>query len=625
MRHRQLFVAASLIALGYAGAAAAFSAQPPQDIEIGALINGEITADDQFIGGEDMSDDAPLVEAPLHHYDHFQFQARAGQRIEIIMRSADFDTYLELSRDGEWLASDDDGLGEGTNSRLRFTAPEDGTYYLVARSLFAEQNLGTYTLTVNERPPAPPAPEPTPIRLGQVVEGELGDGDPESAEGPLYDAYRFRLGAGEQRLITQRSDAIDTLLRVGREDRSGGFEELAMNDDYAGSLNSSLVFTAPETGVYVVRATAFSASQGPYTLTFDMPPPPAEVTPIAIGQTREGELTEDDPENFSGRRHDAWGFSAQAGQRLELRMSSEVFDTYLVLGREGPEGFQILSEDDDGAGEGTNSRIVWTVEEAGDYIIHARAWAMEGAGPYSLSLGEIAPPPPPAALAFGETIQGEITDEDGDTGDGRRADLFVFSGVAGQRIQSIMRSGDFDTYLEIGHAEGEFSPLASDDDGLGEGLDSRLNFTLPADGAYVLRAGPLGPSGRGLYALQLTDRGPEPALGSILIGETARGALSEADSIAEDGSYYDAWRFHARDGDKLRLTMISNEFDAFLALGTQDAAGVFTLIASDDDSLSDTNALLEHTISGDGWYVVRASSYGPGRTGYYSLTVERQP
>ena len=41
------------------------------------------------------------------------------------------------------------------------------------------------------------------------------------------------------------------------------------------------------------------------------------------------------------------------------------------------------------------------------------------------------------------------------------------------------------------HADGEFEALASDDDGLAEGTDSRLNFTLPSDGNYVVRAMPL--------------------------------------------------------------------------------------------------------------------------------------
>lgn len=617
-RHRQLLGAVSLFALAAGGAAVAFTANPPQPIEIGAEIAGDISLDDPFLESE-------WDEGVGQRFDHYTFDARAGQRIEIIMRSDAFDTYLEIGRDGETLASDDDGLGEGVNSRLRFTAPADGAYYLIARPLFTEGAAGAYTLSVQERPPSAPAPDPTPVRIGDTIEGTLDAGDPESDRGPVYDSYSFRLREGEPIWITQTSDAFDTYLQIGRQSAGGVFEELAVNDDSGGGLNSGLLFTAPETSRFVVRATAYAQAEGPYVLSLSEPPPPTPVAPIAIGQTLEGDLADTDAETLDGRRHDAWGFHVEAGQRVSIEMRSDDFDTYLALGRDGPAGFESFAEDDDGLGEGLNSRLTWTFDEAGDYVIHARAFGEEGRGPYSLSLAEIAPPPPPTPIAFGETVQGEITGEDGETSDRRHSDAYAFTGAAGQRIQAIMRSGDFDSYLEIGSADGEFLALASDDDGLGEGLDSRLNFTLPEGGDYILRASPLGPDGRGLYALQLVDRGPEPAPGSILIGATARGTLSEADSIADDGSFFDAYRFYANEGDKLRLTMTSNEFDALLMLGTQEEGSMFELIASDDDGLSDTQAMIEQTIETTGWYVLRANSFGPGRTGYYSLTVERQP
>ena len=624
MRHRHLLAAVSLLALAGASAAAAFSAHPPQEIRIGDVIQGQITPDDQFIGGEDMRDDAPEVYGPLHHYDRFVFDARAGQRLEVILRSDDFDSYLELGMGEDFLQADDDGLGEGLHSRLRFTAPEDGRYHITARSLFPEEGLGNYTLSLQERPPAPPEPRPTPVRIGASIDGELGDNDPESERGEPYDVYSLRLRAGEQVLVQLSSLAFDAWLEVGRG-AGPAFEQLAMNDDFGGSLDSGVLFTAPSSGEYLIRASSFWDGQGAYTLSVQTPPPPAPVAALALGQSVNGELTEDDPLNLAGRRHDAWGFHAQAGQRIAVEMRSTSFDTYLVLGREGPGGFETLTEDDDGLGEGLNSRIVWTIEETGDYVIQARAFSESSVGAYSLSLNEIAPPPPPSPIAFGQTIQGEIDDNDGMAADGRRVDEYLFSGVAGQRIQAIMRSGDFDSYLEISHAGGEFVTLQADDDGLGEGLDSRLNYTLPSSGDYVLRAAPLGISGRGLYALQLVDRGPEPAPGSLIIGATARGMLEETDSIADDGSFYDAYRFRARAGDKLRMTMVSNEFDAMLFLGRQDGDGPFQLIASDDDSLSDTHSLIEHTIEADGWYVLRANSYAPNRTGYYTVTVERQP
>jgi hypothetical protein len=192
-------------------------------------------------------------------------------------------------------------------------------------------------------------------------------------------------------------------------------------------------------------------------------------------------------------------------------------------------------------------------------------------------------------------------------------------------VQAIMRSGDFDTYLQIGRAGAEFEALASDDDGLGEGTDSRLSYTLPDDGDYVLRVSPLGSEGEGLYALELLDRGPQPQPGSVLVGATARGILTETDATAADNSFFDAYRVTLKADEKLMITMVSNEVDSFLVVGRAQEGGAFEILGSDDDSLSDTHAKLEWTAPTDGVYEVRAGTFQQGQTGAYALNVEKQP
>ena len=80
-----------------------------------------------------------------------------------------------------------------------------------------------------------------------------------------------------------------------------------------------------------------------------------------------------------------------------------------------------------------------------------------------------------------------------------------------------------------------------------------------------------------------------------------------------------------KDGDKLVVTMVSNDFDAFLVLGQDQDDGSFEALESDDDSLSDTHAKLEWTAPDEGTYVIRAGSFGQAQTGAYALMVERQP
>ena len=95
-------------------------------------------------------------------------------------------------------------------------------------------------------------------------------------------------------------------------------------------------------------------------------------------------------------------------------------------------------------------------------------------------------------LAVGATVEGVI--EDGDqtqVEDSYRYDDYAVTARAGQRFEAILRSGAFDAYLEVFPADGTAAALASDDDGLGEGTDSRLRFTAPEAGTYILRARPL--------------------------------------------------------------------------------------------------------------------------------------
>ena len=609
MRRQTILAAASSLALVLAaGPVLAQSAGP---LRVGASVDGSI------------GDGDATAEDEAYRYDDYAVTVRAGERLEAVMRSAEFDTVLEMRVEdgtGEPLATDDDGLGEGTDSRLRFTAPAAGTYILRARNLSGLEG-GAYTLSLSERPPAPRAPRPSGLRLGQTVRGDLSARDPETDDGLPYDAFSFRARQGDRFAVALDSEAFDPVLRVGRME-DGAFAELAQNDDGPDSgLNSRLVFTAPDNGDYLIRVTPLNASaMGAYSLALQEGPPPVAADPIAIGATVQGELADGDGKTESGVFADAWRFEGREGQRVRIDMTSSDFDTYVELFDENRVS---LDQDDDGGPEGTDSRLTFTLPRTGAYVIEARAFS-ESTGAYSLSIAEVQPDRAPDAIAFGATLQGEIGEGDPRDDDDRGYDAFTFSGVEGQRIQAIMRSGDFDTFLQLGKADGEFSALASDDDGLMEGTDSRLNFTLPEDGDYVLRAMPLGADGKGLYALELIDRGPQPRPGSILLGSTAWGTLSETDATTETNSFYDAYRITLHKDEKLLITMVSNDLDSFVAIGRDKADGEFEILGSDDDGLSDTHARLEWTAPEDGTFEIRAGAYQQGQTGAYALAVEKQ-
>ncbi|MFW2342412.1 pre-peptidase C-terminal domain-containing protein [Brevundimonas sp.] len=584
--------------------------------DAGALVLGEGL--DASLEEGDSRDD---LGAP---YDSYTVTLVAGQRFEVEMRSDDFDAYLELYGPDmeEPVAVDDDSAGDGTDARLRYTATADGIYTVRARA-FSEGAMGPYNLIARERPPAPPEPEPVALALGQSLDGVIDDADPVDDQDVPFDAYRFAADAGERVIVTLTSDDFDTYLQVGHL-RDGVFEELAFNDDDGESLNSRLVFATPARGDYLIRVRPLSTSEsGAYVLSLQPAPPPPEAARLTIGDSVTGTIDPDTPVNDEGYRARLYRFDGREGQRIDIRLEAEDFDTYLVLYRDdGPPPTRLDDNDDS---DGTNSRLTRTLEGSGTYVIEVRGFSQTVEGDYTLSLAEIAPERPPVPIAFGAVQEGVIDDKDPLDGQDRNYDSFRFTGVEGSRVQVIARSGDFDTFLRLGSADGEFEALATDDDGLGEGTDSRLNFTIPEDGDYVIRLSPLSEGNEGLYSLELIDRGPAPVPGSILVGATARGTLGEADAAAGDGSYFDAYRIHAKAGETLVITMVSNAFDAFVIVGREKDGNDIEVLASDDDGLSDTHARLEWEVPDDGVYVIRAGSYGQSETGAYALKVERKP
>lgn len=611
MRRSSFAITVSVIALFTAGQALAQEAAP---LRLGQSVTGSLTAEDTRVDNE---------EVGQFVYDTYSVRLRGGQRVEATLRAASFDAYLEAfeSDATDAFAMDDDGLGEGTDSRMRFVAPASGTYLIRARTLSGLEG-GDYTLQINERAAPPRAPRPTGLRIGEEIDGRIADTDPVNDDDALYDAYSFRAREGQRYAISLNSDDFDTIVRVGSA--RGEFTEIASNDDSgAGGLNSYLIFTAPASGDFIVRAAALDGTtNGAYTIKVDEAAPAAPRNPIAFGETVEGNLGSH--RNDFGVPAEIYTFHATTGQRIIATMSSDSFDTFLELFAERAQdagGRYSVDSDDDGAGEGTNSRLTYTFYEDGDYALEARAFSGEGEGAFTLTFEEAPPLPEPAALAMGATVQGEIVDGDATDDENRGYDAYRFTGVAGNRVQAIMRSGDFDTYLQVGTADGEFYATAEDDDGLGEGTDSRLNYIVPTDGDYIIRALPLSSDSTGLYSLELIDRGPQPLPGSILVGATARGTLTEDDGLTEDGSYYDAYKVTLKAGEKLRLTMVSNAFDAYLDVGQEDEGGVFTSVVSDDDGLSDTHAKIEWSVEEDGAYVIRARSFASGQEGAYALTI----
>ena len=212
--------------------------------------------------------------------DLFSVALVAGESLLTTVRAqamgSGLDSYLRLfSAAGLQLAFNDDAAGS-MDSVLTFVASATGTYYVgvsgYGNSAYAPLtgagavagSTGAYEVTMARRT-APLEPNDslvqatavTPVAGAARFEAVIGDGAYGSGD---VDLFRVLLAAGQQLTadIAARTtgSALDSYLRVF--DATG--RELASNDDFGGSLDSDLTFTAATTGTYFVGVSGYGNS-----------------------------------------------------------------------------------------------------------------------------------------------------------------------------------------------------------------------------------------------------------------------------------------------------------------------------------------------------------------------------
>lgn len=101
-----------------------------------------------------------------------------------------------------------------------------------------------------------------------------------------------------------------------------------------------------------------------------------------------------------------------------------------------------------------------------------------------------------------------------------------------------------------------------------------------------------------------------------LNGTPINEALETTDNyLVEDNSYFDSYSFTGRAGQRVTITMSSQQVDAYLILF--DPSG--NSLAQDDDGGGNLDARIEITLPVDGVYTVYANSYAGGVLGPYTL------
>jgi serine protease Do len=151
-----------------------------------------------------------------------------------------------------------------------------------------------------------------------------------------------------------------------------------------------------------------------------------------------------------------------------------------------------------------------------------------------------------------------------------------------------------------------------------------LNFAVPLEDIRAIVGSPAGivafaPAGAGPAAAEGAGAGElttgRARTSTIRVGQAAIiGALQEGDAAFRGGGFFDLYTFSAHRGQRLTITLRSDEFEPYLRLARVGGPEELDWVGADGDGGTGTGARLNVTAPADGeyWIAVTAVDQAPG-------------
>jgi hypothetical protein len=219
------------------------------------------------------------------------------------------------------------------------------------------------------------------IASGQTANGSLASSDGKLDSGKFADIWVFEVTSPSNVVLALLSDAFDTHLTLASgAPGSANPEVLAMNDDLVGTNSGIAMEVGP--GTYSAVASSYAAgATGAYEIMLEVLPTGSsdEARVLRPGSSASGNLVGADPTLSDGSHYHTWTLQGQAGDQVSVSLSSDDFDTYLIVRL----GDEVLGSNDDA--DGTNSRVDVTLPSTGAYTVVATSFRGGDTGAYTLS------------------------------------------------------------------------------------------------------------------------------------------------------------------------------------------------------------------------------------------------
>jgi len=195
--------------------------------------------------------------------------------------------------------------------------------------------------------------------------------------------YALKCVAGRTYTINLRSGDFDAYLRL--EDPAG--KTVKEDDDSGGgpkNQDARIIFKADKAGTYTIVCTSFnSAAKGKFTLTVTHDGAGGEGDVKYLLDVKD-KLTKSDPKDKDrgGTCYfKSFKIEMKAKTTYVIQLDSAHFDAYLrLLDAEGKE----VANDDDGAKDGLNAKLVYPCDKASTYTIIATSFAFPDTGEFHL-------------------------------------------------------------------------------------------------------------------------------------------------------------------------------------------------------------------------------------------------